>query len=135
MTLDLFLKPPLKIFNPLPILAVYLYGSQINGNNKNKESDYDLAVFIENKNQINYRQLLSKIIKDFKHPEKLHLNFVDLIQSSPLYLYQIIKKGRLIYEKNPGLHIQIESLILRLYFDDQYRNAIYYQKLKNKYTT
>ena len=134
MTLDLFLKPTSKIFHSLPILAVYLYGSQITGN-KNKDSDYDLAIFVENKNQVNYRDFLSKIIEDFRYPEKLHLNFVDLTQSSPLHLYQIIKNGRLIYERNPGLHIQIESLILQLYFDDQYRNAIYYQKLKNKYAT
>jgi len=133
MTLDLFLKPISKIFNPLPILTVYLYGSQITTGNKNKESDYDLAIFVENKNQVDYRNFLSKILENFKYPEKLHLTFVDLTQSSPLHLYQIIKNGQLIYEKNPGIHIQIESLILRLYFDDQYRNSIYYQKLKNKY--
>jgi len=129
---NIFLKPPSKIFKPLPILVVYLYGSQIIGT-KNKESDYDLAILVKNKNEIQYRNLLSKLIAIFKYPEKLHLNIVDLNQTSPLLLYQIIKKGQLIYEKKPGIHISIESLILRLYFDDQYRNAIYYQKLKNKY--
>lgn len=132
MKIKLFSQPLTNIFEDLPIKACYLYGSQTE-EQVNEESDYDLAVFVEDKEKLNYRNLLSKINTNFFNPEKLHLTVVDLNFSSPFFLYQIIKKGQLLYEKQSGDHIRIESFIMRLYFDDQYRNAIYYQKLKDTY--
>jgi len=132
MKIKLFSQPLISIFKGLPVRACYLYGSQT-GENANKESDYDLAVFVDDKKKINYRNLLSKIGLIFFNPEKLHLTIVDLNSSSPFFLYQIIKNGKLLYEKHSKDRILFESFIMRLYFDDQYRNAIYYQKLKDTY--
>lgn len=132
MKIKLFSQPLTNVFKDLPIKACYLYGSQT-GEYVTKESDYDLAVFFEDKSKIDYRNLLLKISNHFVNPEKLHLIIVDLDSSSPFFLYQIIKKGKLIYEKQSGNHILLESFIMRLYFDDQYRNAMYYQKLKDIY--
>lgn len=132
MKVKLFSQPLTNIFEDLPVRACYLYGSQA-GEINNKKSDYDLAVFVEDKNKINYRNLLSKIGLIFFNPEKLHLTIVDLNSSSPFFLYQIVKNGKLLYEKQSRDHVLLESFIMRLYFDDQYRNAIYYQKLKDTY--
>lgn len=132
MKIKLFSQPLTNIFEDLPVRACYLYGSQA-GEINNKKSDYDLAVFVEDKNKINYRNLLSKIGLIFFNPEKLHLTIVDLNSSSPFFLYQIVKNGKLLYEKQSRDHVLLESFIMRLYFDDQYRNAIYYQKLKDTY--
>lgn len=132
MKVKLFTKPLTDIFKNLPVKACYLYGSQAK-NQERGESDYDLAVFVEDKNKINYRGLLSIINANFSSPEKLHLTLVDLNSSSPLLLYQIIKNGQLLFEKQYGNHVELESYIMRLFFDDQYRNQVYYQKLKNSY--
>ena len=132
MKIKLFSQPLSNIFENLPIKACYLYGSQT-GKNTNEESDYDVAVFVDDKSRVDHRDLLSKIGTIFFNIEKLHLTIVDLNSSSPFFLYQIIKNGKLLYEKQSRDHILLESFIMRLYFDDQYRNNIYYQKLKNTY--
>jgi len=132
MKVKLFSKPLTDIFSNLPVRACYLYGSQAK-NQKREDSDYDLAVFVSNKKLIDYRILLSKINSSFLDTDKLHLTVVDLNSSSPFLLYQIIKGGQLLFEKKSGDHVELESYIMRLFFDDQYRNAIYYQRLKNSY--
>lgn len=123
-----------KTFSDLPVKACYLYGSYAE-KTANEQSDYDLAVFAEDKSNINVRDLLKKINMGFKYPEKLHLSLVNLNSSSPLYLYQIIKKGQLVYEKSLNEHVSLESYIMRLYFDDQQRQEIYYQRLKDSYVS
>ncbi len=123
-----------EIFKNLPVDACYLYGSHAQ-NNENKESDYDIAVFVKDRKKINLREFLKKIITFFKYPEKLHLKIIDLKTTSSLLLYQIIKKGKLIYEKESNYHIKLESYIMRLYFDDQKRQEIYFQKLKKYYVS
>ena len=128
----MFSQPLKSVFANLPVRACYLYGSQTEGG-AGPKSDYDLAVIVEDKNKIYYRELLAKIGESFLQTEKLHPTIVDLATSSPLLLFQIIKKGRLLYERQPGDHIRLESVIMRLYFDDQYRSSIYYQKLKDNY--
>ena len=132
MKIKLFSQPLIDVFENLPVKACYLYGSQM-GKSTNEKSDYDIAVFVDDKSKINYKNLLSKVGPIFFNPEKLHLTIVDLNSSSPFFLYQIIKKGQLLYERQSGDRILFESFIMRLYFDDQYRNAIYYQKLKDTY--
>lgn len=132
MKIKLSFRPLTSVFENLPIRACYLYGSQT-GKNVNEESDYDVAIFVDDKSRVDYRSLLSKIGANFLNIEKLHLTIVDLNSSSPFFLYQIIKNGKLLYEKQSRDHIILESFIMRLYFDDQYRNAIYYQKLKDNY--
>ena len=132
MKVKLFSKPLTDIFSNLPVRACYLYGSQAK-NQEREDSDYDLAVFVENKNKVNYRDFLSILNANFFNPEKLHLILVDLNSSSPLLLYQIVKNGQLFFENHRGGHVELESYIMRLFFDDQYRNQIYYQKLKKSY--
>lgn len=132
MKIKLFSQPLIDVFKDLPVKACYLYGSQT-GVNKNEESDYDIAVFVDDKSRIDYRKLLSKIGTNFLSVEKLHLTIVDLNSSSPFFLYQIIKNGKLLYEKRSRSHVLLESFVMRLYFDDQYRNSIYYQRLKDSY--
>lgn len=58
---------------------------------------------------------------------------VDLENTSPIFLYQIIKNSSLIYEYKNNYRTSLESMIMRLYFDDQYRNNVYFNFLKQKY--
>lgn len=114
------------------VVALYLFGSKAKGTD-NKESDYDIAVFVKNKSEINIRDLYKKISARFPDPEKLQLTFVDLFNSSPLLLYQIIKYGKLLYEKKKNLFVNLEAMIMRLYFDDEHRRDIYFNYFEKKY--
>lgn len=132
MTKNLFLSSPLTIFKKIGVYACYLFGSK-NTKNFNAKSDYDLALFVRNKQIIDYRNVLKQIINIFKYPEKLHLSIVDLENTSSIFLYQIIKNSSLIYEYKNNYRTSLESMIMRLYFDDQYRNNVYFNFLKQKY--
>lgn len=132
MKIRLFLKPVEDVFKNLPVKACYLYGSQT-GKYTDEKSDYDLAVFVEDKNKLSYRDLLSKIGANFINQEKLHLTVVDLTHTSPILLFQIISKGRLIYEAIPEKQIKLEADIMKIYFDDKHRQQVYYQQLKKQY--
>lgn len=114
------------------VVALYLFGSRAKGT-ETAESDYDIAVFVENKDTIDLRGLYKKISSRFAQPEKLQITFVDLFGSSPLLLYQIIKYRKLIYEKKKNLYVELEAMIMRLYFDDQHRRDIYFNYFEKKY--
>lgn len=128
----LFRKPVKEIVCHLPIEACYFFGSQ-QTDYVNDESDYDFALFVKNKKEANLQELIEKIVVDFHSSEKLHLSIVDLYNTSPTFLYQIIKKGVLIYKKDNFNQTSSEAFIMRLYFDDLHRNNIYFHYLKRKY--
>lgn len=128
----LFAVPVDKIFKKNKIEASYLFGSR-SLNKENNESDYDIAFLVKDKTILNYRDFISQVGRAFFNPEKLHISLVDLTHTSPILLYQIIKNGTILYEKRKGDHILIESLIMRIYFDDQYRSSLYFNVLDQKY--
>lgn len=128
----LFNQSVLSLFKKNNIKACYFFGSQNNNSLINK-GDYDIALFINDRNKINNKELLKQFVNVFRYQDRLHLLVVDLKNSSPVFLYQIIKKGTLVYEEKKDSHIVLESKILHFYFDDQYRNNIYYNFLRQKY--
>lgn len=128
----LFVSSVEEIFKKNKIYASYLFGSQSVLRN-DALSDYDIALFMEDKYAIDYRKILKEVLDKFIYQEKLHLSIVDLKNTAPLFLYQIIKSGTLLYEEKPSRHVGLEALILRLYFDDQHRNSLYFNALHQKY--
>ncbi|EKD27812.1 MAG: hypothetical protein ACD_79C00561G0002 [uncultured bacterium] len=132
MIKNLFISPPSFVFKKIGVCACYLFGSK-NTKDFNEKSDYDLAIFVKSKQAIDYRSVLKQVLNIFKYPEKLHLSIVDLENTSPIFLYQVIKNSTLIYEYKNNYYVTLESMIMRLYFDDQYRNNIYFKFLKQKY--
>lgn len=133
MKSTLFTKPLQSILAQYPVQSCYLFGSQAEGN-ATSESDYDIAVFVPDARAFDHTSLIKQVSAAFIAPEKLQLSIVDLTNTSPLFLMQIIK-GTLLFEHKKQFHIALESLIMRMYFDDQYRNDVYYQALKQKYDT
>lgn len=114
------------------ILAVYVFGSQITGP-KNIESDLDLAVLVTDKSKVSVRELLGLLLKsksDFL--ADLHLSLIDL-ETSPLFLYQIVKNGFCVYEKEPYERIKFESQALSLYYDNEHLRNIYHYYLQKSF--
>lgn len=128
----LFTKVPDSIFAQLSIRACYLFGSRVTGN-ITSESDYDIAVFVDNVKTVDYKMLSDQLTDIFVFPEKLQLSIVDSTNTSPVLLMQIIRKGKLLYEQTIGYHVSLEAFIMRQYFDDNFRINIYYEALKQKY--
>jgi len=99
------------------IKLVYLFGSQVS-KKTGPLSDYDFAFYLEEKDKKKLFDLkldlisgLSRILKTDK------IDVVMLSEAeSPELKYNIIKEGKLIFEKEP-YRILIEPQILNSYFD------------------
>lgn len=101
--------------NRSEITAAYLFGSRAEGLAR-KDSDIDIAVLLSPKpeNVLEYRITLSGELENLFHKR------IDLIvlNASPLLLqFQVIKKGRLLFEKNPEERALYQMRIMSRYYD------------------
>ena len=111
------------------ILSAYIFGSQVGGFALPK-SDLDLAVFVSDREKISEREI-GRLLEEAKIDIHLEpdVSCVDLA-SPPLFLYQIIKNGVCIYEKDSRQRIDLEAKILDIYFDNQYLRNVYHHYLQ-----
>lgn len=120
-----------KIFSTYPsILAAYFYGSGVTGYT-NKKSDLDLAVITDDADRIKYGDLylkVSQIIKD----REVDLRIVTLKETST-YLFQVLKNGQTVYQRNELETVKFESEVLRDFYDTQHIRDIYDSYLKQAF--
>ena len=99
------------------IKLVYLFGSQAN-KTSGPLSDYDFAFYIDEKDKkklFNLKlDLIGKLSKFFKS-DKVDVVILNMVES-PELKYNIIKEGKLIFEREP-YRLLIEPQILNSYFD------------------
>lgn len=109
------------IFKTYPeIKLVYFFGSRAKGL-EGPMSDYDFAVYLDEKDKKKIFDikfvLMDKISRLFK-TDKVDVVVLNLTEA-PELKYDIIKNGKLIYEKEP-FRVIVEPRILSEYFDFQY---------------
>ena len=63
---------------------------------------------------MNLLALTNKVIT-LLHTDKVDL--VDLAHASPILKYSVVKSGKLIYEREPGMINEFYSLAFRMYVD------------------
>ncbi|MDP2860909.1 MAG: nucleotidyltransferase domain-containing protein [bacterium] len=106
------------------ILAVYVFGSRVNGF-ANSQSDLDMAVFVSDREKISEREILRLLANNGVSTSfSLDLSCVDF-DSPPIFLYEIIKNGVCVYEKENDSRATIEGEILDIYYDNQHMRNIY----------
>ncbi len=121
MNLELFSSQVKKILSQYrEIKLVYLFGSQAKGN-VGPLSDYDLAVYFDEKTpSIKRSEIKIKLIVDLMG--ELKTNKIDVVclndDLQPLLKYRVIRDGKLIYEKKP-YRVILEEKIYSEYFDFQ----------------
>src|SRR3989304_8645577 len=115
------LKNLTSIFKSYPeIKLVYFFGSRAKGL-EGPMSDYDFAVYFDEKNKkkmFDAKFVLMDQIGRFFRTDKIDIVVLNLTEA-PELKYDIIKNGKLIYEKEP-FRLIIEPNILNEYFDFQY---------------
>ncbi|MFH1662189.1 MAG: nucleotidyltransferase domain-containing protein [Candidatus Falkowbacteria bacterium] len=105
------------------INTFYVFGSQSTGKTT-KLSDYDFAVLLDDKvPEKEYGNYQIKIISELLR--LVNSNRIDLIilndkRNSLLLKYNVIKNGKILYEKNKNKRVNIEVNILRRWLDWQY---------------
>lgn len=112
------LKSLESIFTAYPeVVLAYLFGSRASGKS-GPLSDYDFAVYLEEKDKKRMFDiklaLMDKIGRILK-TDKVDIVVLNLTES-PELKYNIIARGRLIYEKEP-YRVIVEPKILNEYFD------------------
>ena len=99
------------------IKLVYLFGSQVNGT-AGPLSDYDFAFYIDEKDKKKLfdlkLDLIGKLTQILKS-DKIDVVILNIVES-PELKYNIIKDGKLIFERTP-YRILVEPQILNNYFD------------------
>ena len=129
MPLPRLIAPVRSIFPRYPISASYLFGSQVTGRTT-PASDYDFAVLFSSK-------VLPSLYSHYKLQltiellQVIHTEFVDLVilndVRTPLLLkFNIIKHGRVIYEKSKKARQELECDVLLRWFDQQYFENLWY---------
>lgn len=113
------------------VLAAYVLGSYAKETH-NKESDFDIAVVVENKKLIT-QESVYELLKDIPFPKDPDVSIVDKA-SSPIFLFQIIKFGSRIYTKDENSTNNFEAYALKYYYDTQHLRNIYNYYLKEKFS-
>lgn len=101
------------------IKLVYFFGSKAI-NKGSYMSDYDFAIYLDTKDKKKIYEIkfeLFDIISRLLKTDKVDIVILNSVES-PELKYNIIKEGKLIYEKEP-FKIIVEPHILNEYFDFQ----------------
>ncbi|KKU29120.1 MAG: hypothetical protein UX80_C0006G0065 [Candidatus Amesbacteria bacterium GW2011_GWA2_47_11b] len=109
------------------VTAVYVHGSRVKGYAA-PDSDTDIAVVVENREKQKRGGFLSyKVaneIEDVLRVKNPDVRVVDL-NSSPLFLFEIISSGEVIYQKDDQVKLGFEEGALRAYYDTEYLREVY----------
>lgn len=112
------------------IKLVYILGSVVSGRER-VESDFDLAVVVDDADKISYDQVY-QLISNLNFPKDLDLSIVDK-HSSPLFLFQITSTGKRIYQKSNQEKVTFESFVMENYYDTNHLRNIYSSYLKERF--
>ena len=97
-----------------PIKLIVLFGSSVNGKVR-KESDIDLGIYLKSTIGV---QKETKLVEDLVHIFKRDdLDPVVLNFASPLLLFEVAKKGRLLFEKKEGEFLQFKLMAMKKYWE------------------
>lgn len=96
---------------PYRIQMMVVFGSTVTGL-RGRESDLDLALLADA--PLELVAVTTDVIR-LLHTDQVDV--VDLRRASPLLAMEVARHGRVIYERQPGLHVEFISLAFRRYVD------------------
>lgn len=112
------------------VVSAYLLGSFIRGEAR-ADSDVDLAVVVRSKKS-GTDDKIYELIRPIHFPKNLDLSVVDR-SSSPLFLFQVVSKGKRIYEASTSDAASFEAFVLHRYFDTAHLRRLFESSLKDRF--
>lgn len=109
------------------IIAAYLYGSAVTGK-MNPMSDVDVAILLQEqtprRRELSISFHILSAIQEIIHREG-DVKVLNRITDLP-FLHEVLSKGKLIYERDPGIHRSFvaETVIAYLDFKPAYEIAL-----------
>jgi predicted nucleotidyltransferase len=115
------IKPIIELLNKQPhILFAYLFGSKVKGY-ANERSDLDIAVYFDKSTKQNGRwpefELEAELSRTIEATAQVTALNGPL---SPVFGFEIIKDGVVLFDRDPNLRIDFENRVLRHYHDWQF---------------
>lgn len=110
------------------VLAVYLFGSAARGQ-AHPKSDLDIGVVVSSAKGIDYGKL-SVSLDQAVAGREVDLRIVTLKDTSPVFLYNLIKENLCLYARSDGERVRFETGALRQFYDSAKIREIYYRYLK-----
>lgn len=121
-----------KIFNKSDsIISAYFIGSFVRDEER-RDSDLDIVVVLNRLSNFDYSSMynqLSNLLSDYN----IDLRVVIPNETSPLFLFQIIKEGVNIFEKDRLSRIEFETYVVKMYYDSQHIRNIYNYYLNKRF--
>lgn len=99
------------LYEPYRVRLILVFGSTVTGL-RGPESDLDLAFLADA--PLDLVGVTTDVIRVL-HTDRVDV--VDLRRASPLLAMEVARHGRLIYEREPGMHVEFISLAVRRYID------------------
>lgn len=93
------------------VRLIILFGSSVTGRRR-PDSDLDLALLGDV--PLDLVTVTTDVIR-LLHTDRVDV--VDLRRASPLLAMEVARHGRLVYERQPGIHLEFISLAVRRYID------------------
>ena len=99
------------------VVSVYLFGSQAKGKAR-KKSDIDIAILLEDGvDSYKYFDLMLKYMAELERLYDGRVDVVILNNAKPLLQHQVLKYGKLLYERDRYARVRFEVLSRKIYFD------------------
>jgi hypothetical protein len=103
-----------KLAQQYPITLIILFGSSAPGKTK-KDSDVDIGVYL--KDRIGIKEE-NNLIQDLVHLfKRSNIDTVILNSASPVLLFEVIKKGRLLFGKRRNDFLQFKLMVMKRYWE------------------
>ena len=112
------------------VLLAYLIGSVSRGEARS-DSDIDIVLILNTIKDFRYGEISAKIV-DALHTDNADVRVVLPGETDPLFLFQILKEGQILYETSSNARLQFETYALKVYYDTQYMRDVYRQYLNER---
>ena len=99
------------VFKDKGLKLALVFGSVVTGKT-HKRSDIDIAFFFDNR--VDIIALTNRVIRLLRTD---NIDVIDLGRVSPLLRFSAAQKGKVLYERSPGLFSEFYSLAFRRFVD------------------
>jgi len=113
------------LFKERDLRLILLFGSALMGA-VHKKSDIDLAFLFDRPMDI--LSMTNRVIRLLRTDK---VDVIDLKHASPLLKYSVAEKGKLLYEKSPGMFFEFYSLAFKEYVDTRKLREARERTIKN----
>ena len=125
LTIEKIRERLVPFYQERDLRLILLFGSALTGAS-HKKSDIDLAFLFDRPMDI--LSMTNRVIRLLRTDK---VDVIDLKHASPLLKYSVAEKGKLLYEKSPGMFFEFYSLAFKEYVDTRKLREARERTIKN----